>query len=111
MRELKIGFLQQHNTADTKDNILRLAEGIRDLAKRGAELIVLQELHNSLYFCQTENVDNFDLAEPIPGPSTKFFGEFWCGHRHLALREARSRTLSQHSCGLRERRHHRRHLS
>ena len=75
MRELKIGFLQQHKTADTKDNILRLAEGIRDLAKRGAELIVLQELHNSLYFCQTENVDNFDLAEPIPGPSTKFFGE------------------------------------
>ena len=75
MRELKIGFLQQPNTADTKDNILRLAEGISDLAKRGAELIVLQELHNSLYFCQTENVDNFDLAEPIPGPSTKFFGE------------------------------------
>ena len=75
MRELKIGFLQQHNTADTTDNILRLAEGIRDLAKRGAELIVLQELHNSIYFCQTENVDNFDLAEPIPGPSTKFFGE------------------------------------
>jgi N-carbamoylputrescine amidase len=75
MKELKIGFLQQHNTADTKDNILRLAEGISDLAKRGAQLIVLQELHNSLYFCQTENVDNFDLAEPIPGPSTKFFGE------------------------------------
>ena len=75
MRELKIGFLQQHNTADTKDNILRLAEGISDLAKRGAQLIVLQELHNSLYFCQEERVDNFDLAEPIPGPSTKLFGE------------------------------------
>ena len=75
MKELKIGFLQQHNTADTKDNILRLAEGISDLAKRGAQLIVLQELHNSLYFCQTESVDNFDLAEPIPGPSTKLFGE------------------------------------
>ena len=75
MKELKIGFLQQHNTADTKDNLLRLAEGISDLAKRGAQLIVLQELHNSLYFCQTENVDNFDLAEPIPGPSTKLFGE------------------------------------
>ena len=55
--------------------MLRLGEGIRDLAKRGAQLIVLQELHNSLYFCQTENVDNFDLAEPIPGPSTTFFGE------------------------------------
>ena len=75
MKELNIGFLQQHNTADTKDNLLRLAEGISDLAKRGAQLIVLQELHNSLYFCQTENVSNFDLAEPIPGPSTKFFGE------------------------------------
>ena len=75
MKELNIGFLQQHNTADTKDNILRLAEGISDLAKRGAQLIVLQELHNSLYFCQTENVNNFDLAETIPGPSTKLFGE------------------------------------
>ena len=75
MKELRIGFLQQHNTADTKDNLLRLGEGIRDLAKRGAQLIVLQELHNSLYFCQTENVNNFDLAQPIPGPSTSFFGE------------------------------------
>ena len=75
MKEIKIGFLQQHNTADTKNNLLRLAEGISDLAKRGAQLIVLQELHNSLYFCQTEDVNNFDLAEPIPGPSTRFFGE------------------------------------
>ena len=74
MRELKIGFLQQHNTADTKDNLLRLGEGIRDLAKRGAQLIVLQELHNSLYFCQMEDVDLFDLAEPIPGPSTQYYG-------------------------------------
>ena len=72
---MKIGFLQQHNTADTRDNLLRLGEGIRDLAKRGAELIVLQELHNSLYFCQTEDVNNFDLAETIPGPSTQFYGE------------------------------------
>ena len=53
----------------------RLAEGIVDLARRGAQLIVLQELHNSLYFCQIESVDNFELAEPIPGPSTNFFGE------------------------------------
>ncbi len=72
---MKIGFLQQHNTAEVKHNLLRLAEGVSDLARRGAELIVLQELHNSLYFCQTENVDNFNLAEPIPGPSTAFFGE------------------------------------
>ena len=52
----------------------RLADSIRALAAEGAELIVLQELHNSLYFCQVESVDNFDLAEPIPGPSTQFFG-------------------------------------
>jgi N-carbamoylputrescine amidase len=75
MKELNIGFLQQHNTADVKDNIIRLADGIADLAKRGAQLIVLQELHNSLYFCQEENVDLFNLAEPIPGPSTELFGE------------------------------------
>ena len=75
MKEIRIGFLQQHNTADVKDNILRLSEGIADLAKRGAQLIILQELHNSLYFCQTEDVDLFDLAEPIPGPSTRLYGE------------------------------------
>lgn len=75
MKELKIGILQQHNVADRKVNMMRLAEGVVDLAKRGAQLVVLQELHNSLYFCQTEDVDNFDLAETIPGPSTNFFGE------------------------------------
>ena len=75
MKELKIGILQQHNVADKEDNMKRLSEGITDLAQQGAELIVLQELHNSLYFCQVENVGNFDLAEPIPGPSTEFFGK------------------------------------
>lgn len=71
---MKTGIIQQHNTADIQDNRQRLAESIRSLANQGAELIVLQELHNSLYFCQTENVDLFDLAETIPGPSTDFFG-------------------------------------
>src|SRR5574344_2151011 len=75
MKELKIGILQQHNVASRETNMTRLAEGIADLAQRGAELVVLQELHNSLYFCQTEDVDIFDLAEPIPGPSTHFFGD------------------------------------
>lgn len=75
MKELKIGILQQHNVASRETNMTRLAEGIVDLTRRGAELIVLQELHNSLYFCQTEDVDRFDLAEPIPGPSTRFFGD------------------------------------
>ena len=73
MRKLNIGIIQQHNTADIHDNMKRLAEGIAQLAGQGAQLIVLQELHNSLYFCQEENVDNFDLAEPIPGPSTQFY--------------------------------------
>ena len=71
---LKIGIIQQHNGADIADNKARLAEKITALAKQGAELIVLQELHNSLYFCQVEDVNNFDLAEAIPGPSTEFFG-------------------------------------
>ncbi len=74
MKELKIGLLQQHNVADREDNMRRLYDGISDLADRGAQLIVLQELHNSLYFCQVEDVDQFDWAEPIPGPSTEFFG-------------------------------------
>lgn len=71
---MKTGIIQQHNTADKKYNMQRLAESIKALAAEGAELIVLQELHNSLYFCQVESVNNFDLAEPIPGPSTEFFG-------------------------------------
>lgn len=75
MRELKIGLLQQHNTSDISDNMDRLASGVADLARRGAQLIVLQELHNSLYFCQVEDVANFDLAETIPGPSTQLFGK------------------------------------
>lgn len=75
MNEIKIGILQLHNTGNVENNKKRLAEYITDLAQRGAQLIVLQELHNSLYFCQVEDVNNFDLAEPIPGPSTLFFGK------------------------------------
>ena len=72
---MKIGIVQQHNTADVADNMRRLAASVEQLAQEGAQLVVLQELHNSLYFCQTEDVANFDLAEPIPGPSTQFYGE------------------------------------
>ncbi len=71
---MKVGIIQQHNTADIAANKARLAEKIRLLAQQGAELIVLQELHNGLYFCQIEDVNLFDQAEPIPGPSTEFFG-------------------------------------
>ena len=75
MKTIKVGLIQQSNTADTKQNLFQLAQNIQDVAHRGAQLVVLQELHNSLYFCQTEDTSRFDLAEPIPGPSTGFFGE------------------------------------
>lgn len=71
---MKTGIIQQHNTANRDDNKRRLAEKIRGLAAKGAELIVLQELHNGLYFCLEENVDTFNQAESIPGPSTEFYG-------------------------------------
>jgi len=68
------GLIQQSNTADIQSNISKLKKNIEICAAQGAELIVLPELHNSLYFCQTENTQVFDLAETIPGPSTELFG-------------------------------------
>ena len=72
---MQIGIIQQCNTADIRENISKLERSIRSCAQQGAELVVLQELHNSLYFCQVEDVSLFDLAEPIPGPSTELFGQ------------------------------------
>lgn len=72
---MKIGIIQQTCSADVEANKAKLASNIRKAASDGAELVVLQELHNSLYFCQTENTYLFDLAEPIPGPSTEFYGK------------------------------------
>ena len=72
---MKIGIIQQRCTGSIEDNKHKLAQNIADVASQGAELVVLQELHNSLYFCQTENTANFDLAEPIPGPGTDYYGE------------------------------------
>ncbi len=71
---MKVGLVQQANTADMELNKQNLVKGIYECAKQGAELVVLQELHNGLYFCQVEDTDNFDQAEPIPGPSTEMFG-------------------------------------
>lgn len=72
---LKAGLVQQSNTENIQHNKAKLEHNIRELAEKGAQLVVLQELHNSLYFCQTEDVDKFDLAEPIPGPSTEFYSK------------------------------------
>ena len=73
-RTLKVGIIQQANSADHAENKERLQASIRQVAAQGAELVVLQELHNGLYFCQTEDVHVFDQAEPIPGPSTEEYG-------------------------------------
>lgn len=72
---MKVGLVQQKNTADIPANIQKLQDNIRKVAAMGAELVVLQELHNGLYFCQTENTEIFNQAEPIPGPSTETFGK------------------------------------
>lgn len=72
---LKVGLVQQSNTENIQHNKAKLEHNIRELSEKGAQLVVLQELHNSLYFCQTEDVDKFDLAEPIPGPSTEFYSK------------------------------------
>ncbi|NDV64450.1 carbon-nitrogen hydrolase [Bacteroides sp. 224] len=75
MKKLKVGLVQQANTSDVEKNLENLAKNIELCAQEGAQLIVLQELHNTLYFCQTENTQLFDLAEPIPGPSTEFYSK------------------------------------
>ncbi len=72
---MKIGIIQQSNTADVALNRKRLLEKISKLAQDGAELIVLQELHDSLYFCQEENVENFNLAITIPGEVTEAYSK------------------------------------
>ena len=71
---MKAGLIQQQNTDDSAKNREKIIANIRHCANQGAKLVVMQELHNSLYFCQQEDVNCFDLAETIPGPSTDLFG-------------------------------------
>lgn len=73
--KLTVALVQQSNTDNAQDNMAKSISAIREAAQKGAKLVVLQELHRSLYFCQTENVDVFDLAETIPGPSSNALGE------------------------------------
>jgi len=75
MNALKIGIVQQTCTSDRIVNIEESRKGIQRCAKEGAELVVLQELHTNLYFCQAEEVEQVDLAKPIPGEDTDIFGE------------------------------------
>lgn len=74
-KKILVGLIQQSNSSNREENMDRLKSRIEECARQGAQLVVLQELHNGLYFCQTENPDCFDEAEPIPGPSTHFYGD------------------------------------
>ena len=80
-RTIKVGLIQQSCTGNTAENMDKLKHSIEDVASKGAELVVLQELHNTLYFCQTENTSLFDLAETIPGPSTEFYSRVASANR------------------------------
>ena len=80
---MKTALIQQACTSSREENRSRLADAIADVASRGADLVVLQELHDTPYFCQVEDVGHFDLAEPIPGPGTDFFGEL--ARRHAVV--------------------------
>lgn len=80
-RIVKTALVQLHLTSDIERNKQLLAQQISAAAAQGAELIVLQELHNTLYFCQTEDTSLFDLAEPIPGPSTAYYGHLAAKHQ------------------------------
>ena len=71
MGKVRVGLVQMSCTADKQSNLLKAEEKIREAAAKGAQLICLQELFTSLYFCDVEDYDNFKLAEPIPGPSTE----------------------------------------
>lgn len=74
-KSIKVGIIQQHNTENPEENRLRLAQKTKELARQGAQLVVLQELHDTLYFCQEERVENFEAAQEIPGPATDFYGQ------------------------------------
>ena len=73
--KLTVALVQQSNNDNADENMAKSIKAIREAAQKGAQLVVLQELHRSLYFCQTEDVDVFDLAETIPGPSSNTLGE------------------------------------
>ncbi|KAA6309770.1 N-carbamoylputrescine amidase, partial [termite gut metagenome] len=84
-RIIKVGLVQQANTSVIETNLKNLARNIEDCVQRGAQLVALQELHNSLYFCQTENTALFDLAESIPGPSTDFYSALAVTHQIVLI--------------------------
>lgn len=80
-RKIRVALVQQHNTADVEDNVRRLDKAVAEASENGADLVVLQELHDTLYFCQQEDVDAFDMATPVPGPVSQHYS-------HLAKENA-----------------------
>ena len=79
-RTLKVALVQESNQGDAAANLERIESRVAEAAAAGAQLVLLQELHNGAYFCQHECVDEFDLAEPIPGPSSERLGRLAARH-------------------------------
>src|SRR3984957_15143222 len=75
MSKVKIGLVQMSCSADKADNLQQAMDKVRDSAAKGAQIVCLQELFTSLYFCDVEDYENFKLAEPIPGPTTDILGK------------------------------------
>jgi len=102
-RVVKVGLVQQANTDNVEENINKLEKNIKELALKGCNLIVLQELHNTLYFCQHEDTSYFDLAESIPGKSTEIFSRISDNNKVVlvtSLLRKSTRYLSQYSSGI-----------
>ncbi len=93
---MKVALIQQAKTADIEQNRRDIADAVRKAAKQGAALVVLQELHDSLYFCQTEDTDCFDLAQPIPGPVTDYYGQLAAEYQVVLV----SSLFERRACGL-----------
>ena len=84
-RILRAALLQQTNKGDNQSNLAHIAAQAEQASVAGARLLLLQELHNDRYFCQTEDTACFDLAEPVPGPSTEFLSELAARHRMVVV--------------------------
>ncbi len=112
---LPVALIQERNHGDADANLAVIEQRVAEAAKRGAKLVLLQELHNGPYFCQHENVCEFDLAETIPGPSTAAPGTHWRSSHGVVLVSSlfetpRRRAVPQHRGGLRSRRLDRRQV-
>ncbi|HCX23556.1 MAG: acyltransferase [Flammeovirgaceae bacterium] len=84
-RIVNVGLVQNSCSSDLQDNLRKAVEGVEEAAKQGAQIVCLQELFGSTYFCDVEDYENFKLAEAIPGPSTEVFSELAKKHNVVII--------------------------